>query len=81
MRRALTAVAAAGVLVGLAAPSASADPQCPPVFRAYVSLDNGPGGESPGTFGRRQADLAKGGGRMYGEQVSNNEARKRPPCP
>ena len=81
MGRGLKALAATGVLVGLAAPTASADPECLPVLRAYASTDNGPGGESPSTFGQRQADFAQGGGKMFGQQVSNNEAQVRPECP
>ena len=81
MRRTLTATAVAGVMLGLAAPAASADPQCLPVFRAYASLANGPGGQPPGAFGQEQAELARGGGSDFGENVSENEARKRPPCP
>jgi hypothetical protein len=81
MQRALTAIGAAGILLWSTAPAASADPQCPPVLRAYASIDNGPVGEEPGTFGRRQSELARGDGRMFGQQVSNNEAQVRPPCP
>ncbi len=80
MRREVTALAAAAVLAGAAAPGASADPACPPTLRAYPSADNGPGDpEDPSAFGQRMAFFAQGG-RDFGQQVSR-EAHTRPPCP
>jgi hypothetical protein len=81
MRRALTTLAAATALLGVMAPSVSADPDCPPTLRAYPSLDNGPGDpEDPNAFGKRMAFFARGDGEMFGQQVSN-EADTRVPCP
>ena len=77
MRRAMTTFAAAVTLLGIAAPAAFADPGCPPVGRAYVSLANPqPGGD----FGQFQAFLARGGDSDFGHQVSR-EGRTDVPCP
>ena len=77
MRRTVTTLTIAAALLGVAAPAASADPTCPPVGRAYVSLDNP---EPGGDFGKRQASFAQGGGKDFGQQVSR-EGRTDVPCP
>jgi hypothetical protein len=80
MRR-VVAVLGCLTLLGVTAPGAVADPDCPPTLRAYPSSDNGPGDpEDPNAFGKRMAFFARGDGEMFGQQVSN-EAHKRVPCP
>ena len=77
MRRVLTLLTTVVALLGVVAPTASADPTCPPVGRAYVSIDNPQPG---GSFGHGQAFFARGGGKDFGQQVSR-EAQTEPPCP
>ena len=73
MRRALTTLTAATTLLALTAPAASADPDCLPVLRSYISVTSPKPG---GAFGHdEQAFFARQGGSEFGEQVSQREAR------